>query len=285
MYTSLKTLSFTIKYDVPHSLLEFSFSSIGTLPCDINFSATNGYKIKSHNRQTICTHSCLLLCPSQPVMEKLPIAIHQRGRELVERITQALKEFDEFLVQGTGQDYTIHVNPTTTVEKVTSLTASEVEPLSFDDITETDATPIASKDLAAMGSHSLLTSSEAEEISLSSTQNRIRFHLALMEKGLAFQVIRMDEAFRATGQQKTFSTGVFSIVSDTRPLLGSRIIHLQGADRTADNTIVTKHFPTNVLRDQYATELLTALIQWQQHWEGFRLVLPTKLPATSVYAI
>lgn len=104
----------------------------------------------------------------------------------------------------------------------------------------------------------------------------LKYRLVPFEKALAFQVIEMDEAQRATnGHFSTFRTSSFAVHSDTNTQLLTESVCLRGRLRSDDSKISTLTFNSNQERDEYAQKVHQSLKEWQQN-NGFLGVKPNK---------
>ena len=102
---------------------------------------------------------------------------------------------------------------------------------------------------------------------------KIRF--VKFEKGLAMQVLEMDERFRSNGDQKyyiSYRTGGVIIVSRDYPDInfsGEKAIFLWGLSDSDDDNVVVEKFTTNKKRDTCVEEIVKALKLWADEWYGF----------------
>ena len=119
---------------------------------------------------------------------------------------------------------------------------------------------------------------------------RIRFRLEKWERALVFQVLHMDERFRAGKypDEKSFTvpflfSGIPSItvVSMYGPRLlgdGDNIthIHLRGSEDKSDLEPCCMFFSDNPARDRAYTLILNVLRDWSCGWKGFREIRPER---------
>lgn len=101
--------------------------------------------------------------------------------------------------------------------------------------------------------------------------SKIKFKLFNWRNRVCFQVMEMDERFRAnTSDGLQFSTDNFTICSKSYPELLSNEIYLHGQDRSEDCFKVFYDFPYEGDAIEYIKKAKAALKDWAENWEGFK---------------
>ena len=102
---------------------------------------------------------------------------------------------------------------------------------------------------------------------------KIKFYLKKLEKALVFQILEMDEKFRAQTEEDRveFKYRQFSICSKANPSISDNesILYVRGYNRKEDFKITTLTFKSNNERDEHFKRILTTLTQWAKKWPGW----------------
>ena len=121
----------------------------------------------------------------------------------------------------------------------------------------------------------IFTEKEAIWIKTKEKTVKAKIRFVKFEKGLAMQVLEMDERFRAECGlcNNCDCYGKMIISSSTYPSISIvNVIHLRGCDRKEDFKIALKEFENNSERDEYLAKAIEALQSWAGNWEGFNRI-------------
>ena len=101
--------------------------------------------------------------------------------------------------------------------------------------------------------------------------NILKVKLLRWEKALIFQVLEMDERFRATDydHEQVFraSNGIKILSGGNSPFLDSHDVWLRGYKTDSDLQATVLQTDSNEERDQIFNSVTLALSEWQRYWE------------------
>ena len=103
-------------------------------------------------------------------------------------------------------------------------------------------------------------------------KSKIKFRLVKFEKALIFQVLEMDDTFRASVSNEFISSMGVEIRSECVPSFdddSDDVIYVRGSQESADLDVVVKNYNTNEERDDAYGKILLALEEWALNWKGW----------------
>lgn len=104
------------------------------------------------------------------------------------------------------------------------------------------------------------------------TKPKIKFKLVKFERALVFQVLEMDERFRNKHEDGSInfkSKKSLNIISLDGPAIFEDRIYLRGRFDMFDFDVGHMPFESNTKRDEYYNQVLEALKDWAENWQGW----------------
>ena len=104
---------------------------------------------------------------------------------------------------------------------------------------------------------------------------KLKLRVDIFDKGVAIQVLEMDERFRtiskSSKRKEYYSSFNKTIVSGAYPNVSEMqsILYLHGYMVDKDSCIISTHFHSNERRDQWLAEIRASLAEWSEKWKGF----------------